>query len=126
MIYTIETKRSCEEVEEKVEEESKSFGLILKKHYPFSKHLPQTGLAINNHASVFELCKAPIAAKVLNAHPELSLLLPCRISIFEKEGRSYASTHDLLSLFENLECEAQLKEEILGLYKNITDMMKSW
>ncbi|PHR55729.1 MAG: hypothetical protein COA44_09745 [Arcobacter sp.] len=126
MIYTVEIKTSCEDIEKRIEKEAKAFGLMMKKHYPFSKNLPEAGFDINTHVSVFELCKAPIAAKVLNTHPELSLLLPCRISVYEKEGKGYVSTHNLASIFENLECEAELKKEILGLYKNITDMMKNW
>jgi len=126
MIYTLETKLNCEEIEAKIEEQAEGFGLMMKKHYPFSKNLPKSGFDINTHVSVFELCKAPIAAKVLNTHPEFSILLPCRISVFKKEGKCYVSTHNLSLIFENLECEASLKEEILGLYKNITDMMKSW
>jgi len=126
MIYTVETKISSKEVEKRIEEDAKAFGLMMKKHYPFSQNLPKAGFPIKAHISVFELCKMPIAAKVLNTHSEFSLLLPCRISVFEKEGKSYASTHDLISIFESLDCEPELEKEILGLSKEITQMMNAW
>ena len=86
MISTYATKLSCEEIEKRIEDDAKLFGLMMKKHFPFSKNLPESGFQINEHVSVFELCKAPIAAKLLNTHPELNVLLPCRISVYEKGG----------------------------------------
>lgn len=126
MIFTFETKQNCTQIEDRIEEDAKAFGLMLKKYFPFSKNLAEAGFEIKEHASIFELCKAPIAAKLLNTHPELSVLIPCRISIFEKEKICYASTPDLLVLLENLECSEELKKEILDLYKNIITMIKGW
>jgi uncharacterized protein (DUF302 family) len=126
VIFTHQTRLNCEEIEARIEAEAKAFGLMLKKHFPFSKNLPESGFEVKEHASVFELCKAPIAAKLLNTRPELSLLLPCRISVYAKEGRCYAATHDLSVLMQTLPCDAELKDEILGLYENITTMIKGW
>lgn len=126
MIFTSQTKLSCIEIEKRIEEDAKAFGLMLKKHFPFSKNLPESGFEIREHVSVFELCKAPIAAKLLNTHPQLSSLLPCRISVYEKEGEPYVSTPDLNLLFGILECEEELKKEILGLYEKIILMIKGW
>ena len=126
MITTYATKQSCDEIEQRIEEDAKVFGLMMKKHYPFSKNLPENGFQINEHASVFELCKAPIAAKLLNTHPELNVLLPCRISVYEKEGISLASTPNIRFQLETLSCQEELKNEILDLYDNIVTMIKGW
>ena len=126
MIFTVETKQNCTEVEARIEEDAKAFGLMMKKHFPFSKNLPEAGFAINEHASIFELCKPSVAAKLLNTHPELNVLMPCRISVYEKANICYASTPDLHALLENLECNEELKKEILDLYKNIITMIKGW
>ncbi len=126
MIFTHQAKLGCDEIEARIEEEAKDFGLMLKKHFPFSKNLPESGFEIKEHVSVFELCKAPIAAKLLNTQPELSILLPCRISVYEKNGESYVSTPDLSVQMEMLVCDETLKKEILGLYEKITTMIKGW
>jgi len=126
MIFTNRTVLNCEEIELRVEEDAKKFGLMIKKHYPFSKNLPDNGFEIKEHASVFELCKPSIAADLLNTQPELNILMPCRISVFEKEGVSYVSTPDLKMQLEVLGCKTELKDEILDLYNNITTMLKGW
>ena len=126
MIFTHETKLSSEEIENRIEHEAKAFGLMMKKHFPFSKNLPEGGFEIKEHASVFELCKPPVAACLLNMHPELCAFMPCRICVYEKEGKTYASTPDLNFSFENIICDETLKKDIFNLYDNIITMIKGW
>ncbi len=126
MIFTYQTKLNCSQIEDRIEDDAKHFGLIMKKHFPFSKNLPGNGFEIKEYASVFELCKAPVAAKLLNTQPELNILMPCRISVYDKDGQSYAATPDLRVQLKMLECEESLKVEILDLYENIISMIKEW
>ncbi len=126
MISTFATKNSCEEIEKRIEDDAKVFGLMMKKHFPFSKNLSENGFEVKEHASTFELCKAPLAAKLLNTHPELNALLPCRICVYEKDGVAFASTPDLKFQLENLVCQEEMKNEILDLYDKITTMIKGW
>lgn len=126
MIFTHKTTFNCKEIETRIEEDAKVFGLIMKKHYPFSANLPKNGFDIKEHASVFELCKTSTAAKLLNTQPELNVLMPCRLSVFEKDGISYVSTPDLKMQLKILHCEAELKKEIIDLYDKIILMIKGW
>ncbi len=126
MIFTHKTKLNCSQVEERIEEDAKSFGLMMKKHFPFSKNLPETGFEIKEHASVFELCKPSVAADLLNTHPELNVLLPCRISVYEKDGVCFASTPDVKFALGQVECDEALKKDIFNLYDNIITMIKGW
>ena len=52
--------------------------------------------------------------------------MPCRISLYEKNGESFVSTPDLTVQLEILSCEDNLKEEILGLYEDIKQMITKW
>lgn len=126
MIFTHRTTLSCQAIETRIEEDAKAFGLMMKKHYPFSKNLPDNGFEIKEHASVFELCNPSTAAELLNTQPELNILMPCRISVFEKDGVSYVSTPDLKMQLEILDCEDELKEEIIDLYDKMIIMIKRW
>lgn len=126
MIFTHKTELDCETIEARIEDDAKAFGLMMKKHYPFSKNLPDNGFKINEHASVFELCKPSIAANLLNTQPELNVLMPCRISVYQKDGVSYVSTPDLEAELKMLGCQEELKSEIIGLYNDMVFMMKSW
>lgn len=126
MIFIYQPRLNCSQIEERIEEDAKNFGLMMKKHFPFSKNLPENGFKIKEYASVFELCKAPVAAKLLNTQPKLNVLMPCRISVYQKEGQCYVSTPDLRVQLKMLDCEESLKVEILDLYENIITMIKKW
>jgi len=126
VIFTHQTKLTCKEVEKKIEEDAKEIGLMLKKHFPFSLNLPEAGFEINEHVSVFEFCKPSLAANVLNTQPELNVLMPCRISVFENDGISFVSTPDMSFALKIIGCSDELKKEISDLYENITKMIKGW
>jgi len=126
LIRTFATQISCKEIENRIEDDAKTFGLMMKKHFPFSKNLPESGFEIKEYASVFELCKPSVAAHLLNTHPELNILMPCRISVYEKEGKPYVCTIDLKFSLSALECEEELKKDIFNLYDNIITMIKGW
>lgn len=126
MIYTHKTRLSCDEIVSRIEEDAKQFGLMMKKHYPFSENLPESGFEINEYSSVFELCKPSIAAKVLNTQPQLNVFMPCRISVYEKDGVAFVSTPDLEVQLELLGYTITLKDEMLDLYHQIITMIKKW
>jgi len=123
MVFTVQTKLSCEQIENQIEEDSDKFNLLLKKHFAFSNKLPN----INNYASVFELCNMKLAAKLLNTQNNLSILMPCRINVYEQDGKSYAATPDLTIMLSSFDIkDEELKKDILDLYNEITTMLKSW
>ena len=126
MIFTHKPKLSSAQIEQRIEDDGKEIGLMLKKHFPFSKNLPENGFAIKEHASVFELCKAPVAAKLLNTNPELNVLMPCRISVYDKNGITFVSTPDMSVQLEMFDCEESLKKDILKLYDDIVVKIKKW
>lgn len=126
MIYTHKPKLNANQIEERIEEDAKKIKLMMKKHFPFSKNLPENGFEIKEYASVFELCKAPLAAKVLNTQPELNVLMPCRISIYKKDGVTFVSTPDMSLQLETFDCDEEIKQEMLKLYEDMTTMIKTW
>ena len=114
------------EIEKRIEIDAKAIKLMMKKHFPFSQNLAENGFTINEYASVFELCKAPIAAKLLNTQPELNVLMPCRISVYQKDKITFVSTPNLSAQLDMLVCNDELKEEILKLYNDIVSLIKKY
>ena len=126
LIYTHRSRTSALEIEKRIEGDAKVFGLMLKKHFPFSQNLPKSGFEIKEYASVFELCKGAIAAKLLNTQPELNILMPCRISIYQKEKEVFIATPNLEVQLDMFECDESLKKDILELYHDIVTMINKY
>ena len=126
LIYTHTPKLNSSEIEERFEEDAKETGLMLKKHFAFSKFLPEVGFEIKEYASVFELCKPSIAAKILNVRPELSIFMPCRISVFDKDGVTYVSTPDMSLHIDSMDLDDELKQEMSDVYNQMLGMIQKW
>ncbi len=126
LIYTHRSSTPALEIEKRIEDDAKAFGLMLKKHFPFSENLPMNGFEIKEHASVFELCKGSVAAKLLNTQPELNILMPCRISIYQKEHEVFIATPNLEVQLDMFECDVSLKKDILELYQEIVTMINKY
>jgi len=126
MIFTHQIKLTCKEVENRIEKDAEGINLMLKHHYPFSVNLPKNGFEIKEYASVFELCRENLAAKLLNTQPELNVIMPCRISVYEKNGIGYVSTPNLEMQLDALDCKNEPKKEILNLYAEIKNMIEKW
>ena len=54
--------------------------------------LQEKGFPIQQKITVFELCNPAGAQTVLQSHPEISVYLPCRVSIYEKDEQTVLST----------------------------------
>ena len=126
MIFIHKSKLDCKSIEDRIENDAKEINLVLKYIFPFSQNLPKNGFEIKEYASVFELCRGSVAQNLLNTQPELNILMPCRISVYEKDGISYVSTPDLIIQLEILGCNEKLKKDILGLYSDIKSMIEKW
>ena len=126
LIYTHRSITPALEIEKRIEDDAKVFGLMLKKHFPFSENLPKSGFEIKEHASVFELCKGAVATKLLNTQPELNILMPCRISIYQKENEVFIATPNLEVQLEMFECDESLKKDILELYQEIVTLINKY
>jgi len=126
MIFTHQTKLTSMEIEQRIEKDADNINLSLKHHFPFSQNLSKNGFKINGYASVFELCRGSVAQNLLNTQPELNILMPCRISVYEKDGICFVSTPDLTIQLDILGCEDTLKKDILDLYEDIKSMIEKW
>lgn len=127
LVFTHKATNDFKSIEMRIEGDAKAIGLGLKKVYPFSVNLPeQQGLEINEAASVYELCMPSLAADLLNSQPELNVLMPCRISLYEKNAEVFVSTPNLEVQLDALGCQDELKTSILDLYKKMVEMIKSW
>ncbi len=66
------------------------FGVLMV--HDLKATLNKKGFEYSPETRVYEVCQPAQAQKVLTTTPGLSSLLPCRISIYEKEGQRVLST----------------------------------
>jgi uncharacterized protein (DUF302 family) len=75
--------------------------------------LQEKGLSFDRDCLIFEVCNPQAAQQVLQANPAISAVLPCRISVYQENGRTKIAAirpTALLGLFPNPELQPVAEE----------------
>ena len=102
MLITTSTRRSVEELAERVPKacSEEKFGVL--GTIDLRAKLREKGQPYDRACLVFEVCRPDVARQALEASPEVSTALPCRIAVFERtDGTRELATirpRDLLGL----------------------------
>ncbi len=123
MLYTVESKNDLNRVKEEMEVKAKELGFGILKEYSFKKMLNEKGFPIEKDITVFELCNPSAAQKALTLHPELSVYLPCRISLYEKDGKTVLSTIALEDMLGSFDLESSFKKELSTIFDKLKKLI---
>ncbi len=116
MIVTARSSVSMQTIKQEMEVKAKEHGFGLLKSYEFRNMLQEKGFPIQRDITVFELCNPKGAQSVLENLPELSVYLPCRISMYEKDGVSMLS---IIHMKEMMEASNTVSNDLEQLMKDI-------
>ncbi|MEN8148036.1 MAG: DUF302 domain-containing protein [Campylobacterota bacterium] len=126
MVYTLKTDRSLESVKAQIEKRAKEAGFGVLKQYDFKTILKLKGFPIEQDITVFELCNPSAAQEALSLHPEISVYLPCRISLYEQDGKTVLSTIGIEEMLGSFELEESFKTYMQQIFDRLKTLMRSW
>lgn len=89
--YTVATKKSFEEAVASVLEAIRKRKLRVLHVHDIRGMLAEAGFS-TEPLKIIEFCSEEFAGKLLRADEKLSLIMPCKISVYVKEGKAYIST----------------------------------
>lgn len=117
MLYITETRKDFETAVKDLEEAVKRNKYGVLHTHDVQTTLRAKGIEFPNRVRILEVCNPQRASRVLTAHIPVNLALPCRISVFEQEGKikiGMIKPTFLLSVFphqEELKAEAEAVEQ---------------
>ena len=88
--YTVTTEKSFEEAVKAVEQETKDAGFRVLYIHDVTATLKEKGLEIEPF-KIIEICNAKSAYAVLQADIKIGLCLPCKINVYQKDGKIHIS-----------------------------------
>lgn len=114
MIYKLESNKDFETVVKDLEEAAKrnKFG-VLKTH-DVKETITSKGVEFSMDCKIVEICNPQKAKQVIEANPDISSALPCRVSVYRDKGKVTLATIKptaLLSMFPNPELK-EVAEEV--------------
>ena len=127
MIYTVSTNTPIEVIKNEIESEAKKEGFGILNTYEFKKILHDKGYPIEKEITVFELCNPSGAQQSLSQIAAISVYLPCRISLYEENGKSILATIGIEDIMNAVvDVDTQFKAFMIILFENLKRVMHSW
>ena len=126
MIYKIESNTPKKIIEIEIEERAKVVGFGVLNSYNFTKILESKGFPIEREITVFELCNPKGAHDALENIAEISVYLPCRLSVYEENGKTILATIGFDDILNAVEVDEAFKSFMSGLFENLQKLMLSW
>ena len=90
--------------------------------------MAKKGVEFEQECQIFEVCQPQQAKKVLDQNMSISTALPCRISIYEEDGKTVLATlkpTTMLAMFKTSQLETVAKEVEEAIVKIMTEAAAS-
>ena len=126
MIYTTTTSTSIETVKRELETKAKEAGFGVLNSYAFQQILESKGFPIEKDITVYELCNPPGAQQALSEIAAISVYLPCRLSLYENNGRTTLATIGFEEILNAVDVDERFKAFMTILFENLKRVMHSW
>ncbi len=126
MIYKTQTTYPLDTVKAQLAEKAKALGFGVLGSYEFKKILKSKGFDITKDITVYELCNPAAAHDALNELPEISVYLPCRISLYNEDGVTVLATIAIEDMIKATQIEGAFKEHMQEIFNKIRALMNSW
>ena len=86
MLLTVETNQNVDQIRELMPETCKKHGFGVLGVHDLRATLREKGQEFDRAVLVFDVCNPVHAKNVLTEAPQVSCVLPCRVSVFEESG----------------------------------------
>jgi len=101
---------------------ARGFGVL--HVYDLKQTLASKGVELPNECRIFEVCNPLQASKVLQNDMDLSVALPCRIAVYEANGRTRVATLRPTELLAELSDDPRLTDTAVDVENAIEAMIE--
>jgi len=122
MLYSVDSEKSLAQLREDLPKACQKHKFGVLNVIDLKEKMREKGVDYAGDCLIFEVCNPQKAKQALEANPEISTALPCRISVFKtKEGKTRISTirpAHLLELYGTAglrELAAEVEEALTGI-----------
>lgn len=122
--YQLTTTKPVEEIAGSMADVAQQFKFSVLHSYDFREILAGKGFPIERTVTVFEICRAPMAATMLAANPSFAVFMPCRIAVYKENGKTIVSTMNMELAMASIQHNKELYTEAAAIYQSIQEMMQ--
>ena len=111
--YTVKTQKNIDDVIAEITSKLSEIKFGVLGTLDFKEIFAKKGVDYPHEYKLLEVCNPQAAKQALDSDPNIGLLLPCTIAVYEKDGENYislAKPTTLLSVASNTNLEDMGKE----------------
>ena len=123
--YRLTASRSIDSIREKVPAECEKFRFSLLQTYVYHEIVASKGFPIDRKVYIYEICQAKTAAGMLTHFPEFSIFMPCKLVIYEENGKTIVSTMNMGIVLEAVKSNKELYADATTLFNTLKEMMET-
>ena len=122
--YTLKTQKGIEQVISDITTNLSGIKFGVLGTLNFKEIFAKKGIDFQSEYRLLEICEPATAKQVLESDPDIGLLLPCTIAVYEKGGENFISLArptSLIAVAQNPKIESIGKEIEVKLVKVLDD-----
>jgi uncharacterized protein (DUF302 family) len=123
--YKITSTQSIGKVSEKVPSACEKYKFALLQTYVYHDIVASKGFPIKRKVYIYEICQAKTAAAMLTDFPHFSIFMPCKLAIYEDNGKTIISTMNMEIMLKAIDPNQELYNEATNLFNTLKSLMNS-
>lgn len=102
MHYTEMSNKSVQEVVDTIQEKISNYKFGVLHIHNIKETLKSKGLEFENECQVLDVCNPMYAKKLLETDISLSIIMPCKISVYSEDGQTIISMNSIVQLVDDV------------------------
>ncbi len=124
LTYEIQSTLPVDRIAQRVAQACEKNKFSILQTFDYFEILEKKGFPIKRKVFIYEVCQAKLASKMLTSHPEFAIFMPCKIALYENEGRTVISTIQMDLALKSLEDERELFEEATAMFASLKGLIR--
>ncbi len=124
MQYMEVTNKSVQEVIDCLKEIVSKYKYGIQHIHNVQETLKSKGIDLGNECQIVDICNPIIAQKLLSEDMSLSIIMPCKISVYTQDGETIIAMNSLVQLVDDInpdliEIAQEAQEQLLEIIDEI-------
>ena len=119
------TDKSVQEVIDSLKEVTAKYKYGIQHIHNVKETLKSKGIDLGNECQIVDICNPIVAQKFLTEDMSLSIIMPCKISVYTQDGETMIAMNSLVQLVDDINPDLiELAQETQEVLLEIIDEIK--
>ncbi len=124
MQYMEMTNKSVQEVVDSLKEVSSKYKYGIQHIHNVTENLKAKGINLGNECQIVDICNPIVAEQFLSEDMSLSIIMPCKISVYTQDGETMIAMNSLVQLVDDInpdmiELAQKVQEQLLQIIDEV-------